>query len=684
MRFVRPMDLIEYDGQGSQVVSVDEDAMVVLRSLEDEQFRTVTGADLLKGVAPALPRPDPTPLPDLSDASILEDLEPEDRRRTEFLHRAVYEVLTGRPPGSLPEDFIPDQSFDLSITTLEQRLTAKSAQLDSLGTPISVRSLKRHIAAYREAGIKGLVDGRVLRRKAGTGFQSDQIVALLEEAMQGQHLKSTGTRSRVIKEVRWSAEDQGLEIPHDATLYRLLNRLDRGRHTFGNATTRRTTANRPDRTFGSQRPQRPGELVEIDSTPLDVRLRLDDGTVSTVEYDKKGNVVASTMELTVAIDVATRIPLAAVLRPSTKAADAAILLARMLAPLPEQPGWMETVGYARSSIGGGVIPANAEVQRLMESRPTIVPEAITIDRGKAYDSPTFLNGCETLGISVTLAAPRSPTDKPHIERWFRSLNTLFTQFLGGYKGSNVVLRGQDPDAEAVFNAAEVSVILDLWIAQEWMHRPHDGLRHPALPKRAMTPGEMYSVLSGVSPSVPVPLARDQFIGLLPREFRAINADGISFDQMRFDSPALHAYRRRPSGRGEPHKDLWEIRYDPYRMNCVWLFDHEKREFIQADWLMAKQAVMPFSRETLALARRILRTRGEPLSGQTILREANRIMTAPMTAAEKRSKRRAATPLVPDLAEDAGSPEVEETTPAPAHPRKPRAAKAHLVGHFDQE
>jgi len=688
MRFVRPLDLIEYDGQGWQVVSVDEDAMVVLRNLADAQFRTVSGVDLLQDVTPAIPQPKPTTLPDLSDASILEDLDPEDRARTEFLHRAVFEVLTGRPPGALPQDFEPDPAYDLATTTLGERLEVKSARLSEAGTPVSVRSLKRHIAAYRKDGIKGLVDGRVLRQQAGTGFQSEQIVALLEEAMAGQELKSTGTRSRLIQEVRWKAEEQNITVPHEATMYRLLKRLERGRHTFGNATTRRSTANRPDRTFGGQSPQRPGELVEIDSTPLDVRLLLDDGTVSTVEYDKKGNVVASSMELTVAIDVATRVPLAAVLRPSTKAADAAILLARMLTPVPEQPGWLGTVDYARDTIRAGVIPDQDEVLRIMASRPTIVPESITIDRGKAYASSTFLNGCEMLGISVTMAAPRSPTDKPHIERWFRSLNTLFTQFLGGYKGSNVLLRGQDPDGEAVFNAAQVSVLLDLWIAQEWMHRPHDGLRHPALPKRTLTPGEMYSVLSGVTPSVPMPLAREQFIGLLPREFRAVNADGITMDQMRFDSPALHPYRRRPSGRGEPHPDLWQVHADPYRMNCIWLYDHEKREYIQADWTMAKQAVMPFSRETLALARRILRSRGETISGQSILREANRIMTEPLTAAEKRAKRRQATPLVPPADSEPEAPVVETVEPAQspmrARPSKPAPSMAHLMGHFDEE
>lgn len=72
MRFVGPLDLIEYDRQGCQVVSVDEDAMVLLRYLADAQFRTVAGVDLLQDVTPAIPRPKPTALPDLSDASILE------------------------------------------------------------------------------------------------------------------------------------------------------------------------------------------------------------------------------------------------------------------------------------------------------------------------------------------------------------------------------------------------------------------------------------------------------------------------------------------------------------------------------------------------------------------------------------------------------------------------------------
>jgi hypothetical protein len=46
------------------------------------------------------------------------------------------------------------------------------------------------------------------------------------------------------------------------------------------------------------------------------------------------------VDLTVALDVATRTLCAAILRPiATKSVDAAVLLATGLTPLPMQPGW---------------------------------------------------------------------------------------------------------------------------------------------------------------------------------------------------------------------------------------------------------------------------------------------------------------------------------------------------------
>jgi hypothetical protein len=114
--------------------------------------------------------------------------------------------------------------------------------------------------------------------------------------------------------------------------------LAAGLHTFGPATSRRTHANRPEAPFTPTAAARPGELAQIDTTPLDVMAVLDDGGVGRVE-------------LTIALDIATRTVAAAVLRPhGTKAVDAALLLARTLVPEPMRPGWSEALSMAASRI----------------------------------------------------------------------------------------------------------------------------------------------------------------------------------------------------------------------------------------------------------------------------------------------------------------------------------------------
>jgi len=90
--------------------------------------------------------------------------------------------------------------------------------------------------------------------------------------------------------------------------------------------------------FGVTVASRPGELVQIDTTPLDVLAVLDDGVVGRVE-------------LTIALDLATRSICAAVLRPhGTKAVDASLLLARTLIPEPMRPGWSQALAMAHSRI----------------------------------------------------------------------------------------------------------------------------------------------------------------------------------------------------------------------------------------------------------------------------------------------------------------------------------------------
>lgn len=265
---------------------------------------------------------------------------------------------------------------------------------------MSERTFRRHLTAYRRDGIAGLVDGRKTRQSSPTGRIDNRLVSLLEAAIDRQTNLSTGTKSRVIAQVKREAQQLGVPVPSRSTLYEALGNLHRSKHPFGNATTRRSQGNRPDRAWGGQDPCRPGELVEIDSTPLDLMVVFPDGS-------------AGRVDLTAALDIATRTPCAAILRPvATKAVDAAALLARALTPLPMQPGWDSSVAFSRSILPAGMIPGDDELRAGIAAKPVIVPESITIDRGKVYVGSTFMNACERLQISVTKAAPRTPTDKP--------------------------------------------------------------------------------------------------------------------------------------------------------------------------------------------------------------------------------------------------------------------------------
>ena len=150
-------------------------------------------------------------------------------------------------------------------------------------------------------------------------------------------------------------------LPGRTTFYKLIDALATGRHTFGSAVTRRQTANRPQGMFTPTLAARPGEQVQIDSTPIDVMVLLDDG-------------VPVRADLTIAVDVATRTICAAVLRPvGTKAVDAALLLARMLVPEPMRPGWSRALRMSASRLPHArLLDIDARME-LAAARPVIVP-----------------------------------------------------------------------------------------------------------------------------------------------------------------------------------------------------------------------------------------------------------------------------------------------------------------------
>jgi putative transposase len=391
-----------------------------------------------------------------------------------------------------------------------------------------------------------------------------------------------------------------------------VKRLAAGRHTFGSARTRRSLAKQPDGPFGTVTAVRPGELVQIDSTPLDVRVVLDDGLVDSVE-------------LTGMVDMATRTIAAAVLRPTTKAVDAALLLARCLTPEPMRPGWADALRMSRSVLPHRSLTGLDERLEHAAARPVIVPETIVVDHGKAYLSQTFRSACRVLGINLQPGRPDTPTDKPVIEKTLKSVGSLFAQHVVGYVGSSVEHRGKHAEQQAAWSMLELQALLDEWIVAVWQNRPHEGLRDPVTPGKALTPNERYAALISTAGYVPVALSADDYVELLPVAWRAINSYGIRINHRTYDAKALNPYRRQPSGvLGK--NGLWEVHYDPYDVSRVWVRNHHDGGWIQAVWTHLRTGPTPFGEQVWECARQMLARRGhDPATEAEIAQAAQALL-----------------------------------------------------------
>lgn len=470
--------------------------------------------------------------PPLCSEESLSGVPPEVADRARWWERHLIEVLTGTGDA---RSGVSQPKFDVSVTTLRQRELAKVEELRAAGHDVSFKTLQRQRRAYERDGLLGVVDRRYLPQRAVFGRVDQRVVEVARRLVDAETDQSTGTvrrfRRRVARElVAEYGPDAADAMPSETTFYRLMWRLSAGKHTFGSARTRRSLAKQPEKPFGALTVARPGEMVEIDSTPLDVLVVLDDATVDRVE-------------LTGMVDNATRSIPAAVLRPTTKAVDAALLLARALTPEPMRPGWVDALRMSRS-----VLPHHrlTEIDQRLEdaaARPVIAPETIVCDHGKAYLSQTFRQACCTLGINLQPAHPDVPTDKPKVERTLQSVAALFAQEVAGYVGSSVERRGKNADQNAVWSIVELQALLDEWIVAVWQNRPHDGLRDPVTPGKALTPNEKYAALVEFAGYVPMPLTGEDYIELLPAKWRTINSYGVRINNRTYDAKALNPHRQ---------------------------------------------------------------------------------------------------------------------------------------------
>ncbi|WP_454167899.1 Mu transposase C-terminal domain-containing protein [Microbacterium lacticum] len=135
-----------------------------------------------------------------------------------------------------------------------------------------------------------------------------------------------------------------------------------------------------------------------------------------------------------------------------------------------------------------------------------------------------------------------------------------------------------------------------------MNKQHGGLKSPLFPGREWTPNQMYAALFEVGPGVQLPFRAEDFFALLPTKPRVISSEGIEFNNRTYDSPLLADLRGRSltgAAAGSTLARKFDISYDPYNSNAVWVRHPETEEWIECwdtaledrvAWMAAETAV----------------------------------------------------------------------------------------------
>ncbi|MFI8281044.1 hypothetical protein ACIGBH_40515 [Streptomyces sp. NPDC085929] len=209
----------------------------------------------------------------------LDELEPAVREKALAWERHILEVETGHIGPH--RDWPSRPRYDPAVYGLAEREATKAAELTAAGEQVSMATVRRMRARYREQGVWGLVDGRLTRERSAFGRADPRVVAAIKRALEEQQGRSTGTLTRLRRQVGWLLKDAhgpgAVAVPPVATFNRLVRSVAEQEQLALTAADHQRRASRPAPVFTPTVATLPGELVMMDSTLLDVMVVCEDG-----------------------------------------------------------------------------------------------------------------------------------------------------------------------------------------------------------------------------------------------------------------------------------------------------------------------------------------------------------------------------------------------------------------------
>jgi putative transposase len=358
--------------------------------------------------------------------------------------------------------------------------------------------------------------------------------------------------------------------------------------------------NRLDTSYRRFNPLRPGELVLIDSAPLDA-CAVDPVTLRWVP-----------VQLSVVVDVFSRSLLAWDFTPaSTKRVDAARLLYDLLRPLTASTDERSLPRPPYVGIPESVaLELNEESIRRQSVRFRLgARDFLKTDGGGVDVSEMFKDLCSRLGVDVRLGGRCSPAAAGFAEQLFERVHEEFVKNLTGYIGSDSPSRLKDVENRGFYFIDELDALFAEWVADIWQLRPQAGLEVPETSGRQLGPSEMYEEGLKRAGFLHVLSDASTYFELLPIEWRPVEKQGIELGGLIYDDELLDQYRDLPCPYQAAHQGKYPIRFDARDLSKVFFFDPNAKKWLTIPRLGTAPERMRFDETTLGHAKSLVVARG---------------------------------------------------------------------------
>lgn len=556
VHWIRPG--VEFNWQGERAVITKVGAMVTLSSTDGASVRQVPAAD----VATALRgNGAPSDLPLLHDIEdrLSESAATRLREDSELLHimltgRRTSQPDTDRPPADLDPARTPlgERRRRLAVLLAQQPRTKGKRKGFAVTVDSEMRRLQRIMKRWEDA--QNLLDGRYLRPH--TWRTQDAVLDSMLTFLNEHALKSTKSDFALVRafQIHCAKQLPALDLPSATTLRRRVKELRTGwSHLGASAKNRISELNVPESSGMTRLATRPGELVLFDTTKANVW----------VQDPRTGKKLR--LDVTLAIDLATRCIVGMAITHTTTKFAIGLCLADVLRPKTAALAseWAKETGESAEQPFVGKPSAFVSFYSA-----AFHPEGVVVDNGKPYVSGYVTAQMARLGIHYEPQRSYSPTDKPQVERAFRTIKDMFESLMPGFTGGSVHEKGKDPQNEQLMAPAQFEQRLRQCI-DLYNHRTHEGLVLPDDPFERLSPYVMYGILAQrVGAIVDIDYQHD-WVRFLPTVTVKISPSRVRVQRLNYKSPVLRSLQ------GDPvvmKTRRLRVFYDPFDLRTVWCFE----------------------------------------------------------------------------------------------------------------